>query len=116
MRISDWSSDVCSSDLPAELEGRLLTLGDLRATEGVTLPPRTPDRTLDFRLAGDMASYRWTLNGRPYEAGQLRDAAYQLRDGDRVRLRFENRSTMFHPMHLHEIGRSACRARVVTYV
>src|SRR3546814_7471353 len=29
---------------PAELEGRLLTLGDLRATEGVTLPPRTPDR------------------------------------------------------------------------
>src|SRR3546814_11653696 len=48
-----------------------------------------------------MASYRWTLNGRPFEEGQLRDADYQLREGDRVRLRFENRSPMFHPMHLH---------------
>ncbi|QYG94284.1 multicopper oxidase family protein [Iamia sp. SCSIO 61187] len=86
---------------PAELEGRLLTLADLRATEGVTLPPRTPDRTLDFRLAGDMDSYRWTLNGRPFHESQLRNADHQLREGDRVRLRFENRSPMFHPMHLH---------------
>ena len=86
---------------PAELDGRLLTAGALRAAAAVVLPSRTPDRTLDFRLAGDMASYRWTLNGRPFDEGQLRDAHYQLREGERVRLRFENRSPMFHPMHLH---------------
>src|SRR3546814_12728336 len=28
MRISDWSSDVCSSDLVAAVRGRTVTLGD----------------------------------------------------------------------------------------
>jgi FtsP/CotA-like multicopper oxidase with cupredoxin domain len=86
---------------PAELDGRLLTVDDLRAVDAVALPSRNPDRTLDFRLAGDMATYRWTLNGRPFDADQVDDADYQLREGERVRLRFENRSPMFHPMHLH---------------
>src|SRR3546814_19465843 len=53
---------------PAELEGRLLTLGDLRATDGVTLPPRTPARTLHLRLAGSLASHRWTPNRQPLPA------------------------------------------------
>jgi len=86
---------------PAELDGRLLTADDLRAADDVVLPSRSPDRTLDFRLAGDMGSYRWTLNGRPFDESQLRDTDLQLREGERVRLRFENRSPMFHPMHLH---------------
>jgi len=86
---------------PAELDGQLLTVDDLRATEAVALPSATPDRTLDFRLEGDMATYRWTINGRAFDADQIDDADYQLREGERVRLRFENRSPMFHPMHLH---------------
>jgi len=86
---------------PAELDGRLLTVDDLRASEADRLPSAAPDRTLDFRLEGDMATYEWTINGRAFDASEIDDAAYQLREGERVRLRFENRSPMFHPMHLH---------------
>ena len=86
---------------PAELEGQLLTVDDLRAADAVALPSRRPDRTLAFRLDGNMGSYRWTLNGRPFDAKQVGEADYQLREGERVRLRFENRSMIFHPMHLH---------------
>ena len=86
---------------PTELDGRLATATDLRAAEEVVLPTKDPDRTLEFRLGGDMASYRWTLNSRRFDAGQLRDPELQLREGERVRLRFVNASPMFHPMHLH---------------
>ncbi|MFP5318190.1 MAG: multicopper oxidase family protein [Acidimicrobiia bacterium] len=86
---------------PTELDGKVLTGDDLRAAAAVVLPTRTPDRALTFRLAGGMEGYRWTLNGREFDESQLRDADYQLREGERVRLRFENRSPMFHPMHLH---------------
>ncbi len=86
---------------PPQMDGQLITAADLRAAEAVGLPPRAPDRTLRFRLAGDMGSYRWTINGRPFDADHLVDPAYQVREGERVRLRFENRSPMFHPMHLH---------------
>src|SRR3546814_7360978 len=34
MRISDWSSDVCSSDLPAWDVGMAVTAGDLRQSNG----------------------------------------------------------------------------------
>ena len=44
-----------------------------------------------------MATYRWTINGRTMHGG----APLKVRDGERVRLVFDNRSTMFHPMHLH---------------
>ena len=48
-----------------------------------------------------MQDYRWTINGRPFEPARLEEEGLQLREGERVRLRFENRSPMFHPMHLH---------------
>src|SRR3546814_19239883 len=48
-----------------------------------------------------MQDYRWTINGRPFEPARLDEEGLQLREGERVRLRFENRSPMFHPMHLH---------------
>src|SRR3546814_5367428 len=40
MRISDWSSDVCSSDLGA-FRARKLALQDSRCVDGVTLERRT---------------------------------------------------------------------------
>ena len=86
---------------PAELDGKLLTAADLRATEAVSLPSRAPDRNLQLRLDGTMQDYRWTINGRPFEPARLEEEGLQLREGERVRLRFENRSAMFHPMHLH---------------
>jgi FtsP/CotA-like multicopper oxidase with cupredoxin domain len=44
-----------------------------------------------------MSTYRWATTGTPCTGG----APLKVREGERVRLVFENRSTMFHPMHLH---------------
>src|SRR3546814_8482950 len=49
MRISDWSSDVCSSDLAAAQGGRLRVAGRLlgcSATHARTDPRRREDRTM----------------------------------------------------------------------
>ena len=44
-----------------------------------------------------MGGYAWTINGR-----KLPDSApLPVRQGERVRLRFINRTMMFHPMHVH---------------
>src|SRR3546814_6013297 len=46
MRISDWSSDVCSSDL---LDFRGNNIADLYPLTGVPLPPSPP-----YQIAGDL--------------------------------------------------------------
>jgi FtsP/CotA-like multicopper oxidase with cupredoxin domain len=82
---------------PKELGRRLLTVDDLQADPGVDLGPVKPHRTHRLVLDGDMATYRWTINGHTMHRG----TPLEVRDGERVRLVFDNRSTMFHPMHLH---------------
>jgi multicopper oxidase len=82
---------------PKELRRRLLTVDDLQATAGVDLGAVAPHRTHRLVLDGTMETYRWTINGHRMHGG----APVQVREGERVRLVFENRSTMFHPMHLH---------------
>ena len=82
---------------PKELGRRLLTVDQLSADPGVDLGPVTPHRTHRLVLDGDMATYRWTINGHTMHGG----APLEVRKGERVRLVFDNRSTMFHPMHLH---------------
>ncbi|MEV0085534.1 multicopper oxidase family protein [Saccharopolyspora sp. NPDC050642] len=83
---------------PAELDGRLLAAGSLVAAEPVRLPARGPDRTHALELGMDMsAPYRWTINGKTFEEGR----PLPVGQGERVRLRFVNRTMMFHPMHLH---------------
>jgi len=90
---------------PAELDGLLLQLRDLRAAEAVTLASKPPDRTHEVTLGGPgRGSYRWTINGRAVdkEADVLKNAkVLEVSQGQRVRLVFDNRTTMFHPMHLH---------------
>jgi FtsP/CotA-like multicopper oxidase with cupredoxin domain len=44
-----------------------------------------------------MTSYRWTINGRT--ADQMEPLT--IRQGQRTRLTFTNRTMMWHPMHLH---------------
>ena len=84
--------------LPAELTRRVLTMADLRAAQGVRLPEGRPDRRHNLVLGeGPDGGYVWTINGRPHG----RDEALPVEEGERVRLTFLNRSTMFHPMHLH---------------
>ncbi len=90
---------------PVELDGALLELAQLRAAPAVVLPARGPDRTHQVRLDGPgEGQYRWTINGKaaPDESEVLDDSMpLDVRQGERVRLVFENKSMMFHPMHLH---------------
>jgi FtsP/CotA-like multicopper oxidase with cupredoxin domain len=93
-----------------ELGRRLLTVDDLQASPGVDLARVSPHRTHRLVLDGNMATYRWTINGHTMHKG----APLEVREGERVRLVFDNRSTMFHPMHLHghtfQVRRSGARA------
>ena len=81
---------------PAELDGKLLSLADLRATPEVALPRGEADRTYRLALTGDMATYRWGIIA-PSEEG----ITLPVREGERVRLVLENRTMMWHPIHLH---------------
>lgn len=82
---------------PKELDGRLLTADRLKAAEAVRTSARRPDRTLALDLTGSMAAYDWAIDKKPYTPSQR----HPVKAGERVRLSFRNRTTMWHPMHLH---------------
>lgn len=67
----------------------------LKAAEPLAVRPA--DRTIPVVLAGDMARYVWTLNGKVH--GQ--DTPLAVRQGERVAIAMTNPSMMAHPMHLH---------------
>ena len=82
---------------PAELNGQVLTYGDLRPTEAVRLASGQPDTSLTLDLTGNEADYMWGINGKPMSDLD----PFDIEEGQTVRLTFRNRSTMWHPMHLH---------------
>jgi FtsP/CotA-like multicopper oxidase with cupredoxin domain len=82
---------------PVELDRHVLLGNSLTPADSARLAARTLDRTHILTLAGSMMPYRWTINGKTFpDADPL-----PVRQGERVQLRFSNRSMMFHPMHLH---------------
>ena len=82
---------------PAELDGRLLRYADLVPTDAVRLTPREPDRELELRLAMVDGGRRWSINGAVHGEHE----PLPVEQGERVRLRMVNASTMFHPVHVH---------------
>jgi len=69
-----------------------------------TTLPEGPVKTFDIVLGGEMKKYLWSMSGEYYPEtfspdGKATPLAIQR--GDRVRLRFSNKTMMFHPMHLH---------------
>jgi FtsP/CotA-like multicopper oxidase with cupredoxin domain len=82
---------------PAELDGRLLTYTELRAAEAVRLDGRQPDVSETIRLIGSMMPYSWAFDGAAFPDR----APVEIRQGQRVRLAFENTTSMWHPIHLH---------------
>ncbi|MFJ9116105.1 multicopper oxidase family protein [Streptomyces sp. NPDC102394] len=82
---------------PQELDGRLLAAHKLTVDESVALERKAPDRTIDLSLTGTMTRYDWAFDRKPYDASQR----HPVRAGERVRLRFTNRTSMWHPIHLH---------------
>ncbi|UGT70919.1 multicopper oxidase family protein [Nocardia gipuzkoensis] len=82
---------------PAELAAPPVTAERLTAAESVRLPSRKPNKTLDVTLGSDEKKYIWTINGKEFPD----HAPLDVTEGQRVRLRFINKTMMFHPMHLH---------------
>lgn len=85
--------------LVAQLSSRpVLMATDTRAADAVRLAERVvPDVVHDLKLGGPDGGYTWTINGQVYDPQR----GVPVREGQRVRLRFTNSTTMFHPMHLH---------------
>src|SRR3546814_19397245 len=100
MRISDWSSDVCSSDLtPVEQDSATLDLGAL------TLPQAIP-----LSLPSQLAQQRPDI--RAAEA-QLHQASANV--GVATANLYPN-LTISGSYGAQEIGRASCRERVCQYV
>src|SRR3546814_10046499 len=100
MRISDWSSDVCSSDLPAQ---------------GTPVPGCKRQR------AGNAAGVQ--VLHQAEEEGQLLLPDTLLVEGEdeAVAGRSKNVVAVLHPLGdaleiEHQIGRASCRERVCQYV
>src|SRR3546814_15370072 len=92
MRISDWSSDVCSSDLHSDIHA------SIRAVNGPVDDSIRSDKLFDYRLiavgAPSVASGAWPLR----TPAALKNA------------------TLLHSLARPEIGRASCRERVCQYV
>ncbi len=82
---------------PVELDGRLLRYSDLRAIEAVRLESRSPVVEETIKLTGSMMPYSWAFDNKPFPERSPID----VRQGQRVRLAFENTTSMWHPIHLH---------------
>src|SRR3546814_14805483 len=105
MRISDWSSDVCSSDLTARL-------GDLVGGQG-TRRRRHLDRLADLRgRVGGKADL--DLGIARYRARDARQRGLEIVEGRRCG-HFESALTSFEAGR-KKIGRASCRERVCEYV
>ena len=77
--------------------GRRLNYRDLVPEASVRMPARQPDRTLTVDLTMEDGGRAWSINGTRFPDHEPLD----LRQGERVRLEFVNRTMMFHPMHVH---------------
>ena len=86
-----------ASARPTELAGKVILSTDLKAADAVRLKAKGVDRSHDLLLSGSMAPYRWTINGKAFPDSD----PLPIQAGQRVRLRFQNHSMMFHPMHVH---------------
>jgi len=96
--VSTGSGRTPKADVhPVELDRVILLGNDLVAPARYRLPDKRVDRTHDLVLSGSMAPYRWAINGETFHDAE----PLPVTQGERVRLRFQNRSMMFHPMHVH---------------
>src|SRR3546814_15887884 len=102
MRISDWSSDVCSSDLHAERQRSTIKLDKATPSSEIhgNLPADEGQHTTHYSIVdakGNAVSVTYTIN---YLFGVAKMA------GD----------TGFFLYNEMEIGRASCRERVCQYV
>lgn len=87
--------------MPAELSRVLRGYAALRPADGTGLAARQPGITLQLALTGGMMNYNWGINGRSFSMTDPGALRFALRQGTRVRVIYDNQTTMYHPMHLH---------------
>lgn len=100
VRTGSGAQPVSAKSIP-ELTRTTLTATMLSATSDVSLPQRTADRELTASLTGSMMAYDWSINGRRFDPANPLAGALGVLEGERVRLRIENTTQMWHPFHLH---------------
>ncbi len=86
---------------PAELAGRLASYAGMRAAAQARLTARAPDVTYRLRLTGGMTRYDWGINGQAFDMSKPGALRFLAQQGQRVRVVFDNATTMYHPMHIH---------------
>ncbi|WP_306187384.1 MULTISPECIES: multicopper oxidase family protein [unclassified Streptomyces] len=86
---------------PAELNGMIMSASQLKAADDVRLASRKVDRVHRIELTGGMGKYNWAINGKRFDMDHPTANPILVRQGQRVRLDFVNKTTMWHPMHLH---------------
>ncbi|QXC60646.1 multicopper oxidase family protein [Aquihabitans sp. G128] len=113
IRTSDavTSSAPPAAARPKELDGKRLRYSDLVATEEARLSTRRADLHQTLGLTGSMMGNSWGFDGKPFAD----HAPIEIEQGQRVRLTFENTTSMWHPIHLHghsfRLGTNAAGAR-----
>jgi FtsP/CotA-like multicopper oxidase with cupredoxin domain len=84
-----------------ELTKRVGTASKLAASPEAGLAARNTDRKIALTLTGSMMKYDWAINGRRFDGKNPLASLDTVRKGERVQLSFVNKTTMWHPMHLH---------------
>ncbi|WP_417233649.1 multicopper oxidase family protein [Arthrobacter sp.] len=87
--------------LPRTLGGKVVDGGLLTADPSVNLPAKAADRTHELRLTGGMGRYDWGINGRRFDMANPFQDAFDIKEGERVEVKFVNDTEMWHPMHIH---------------
>ncbi|MET7897891.1 multicopper oxidase family protein [Streptomyces mirabilis] len=86
---------------PAELDGMIMSASQLKPADDVRLASKKTDQVHRIELTGGMMAYNWAINGRRFDMDDPTAHPITVEQGQRVRLDFVNRTTMWHPMHLH---------------
>ena len=74
-----------------------LTVDKLKALTPMNFPKNAKIHDLKLVLFGDMRRYVWHINGKTIRQDRL----LTVNPGEIVRLTYDNKSMMHHPMHLH---------------
>ncbi len=82
---------------PAELGRRVGTVDMFTSTPEAGLGITGADVALAVDMTGGMMGYDWGLNGGPYPD----NVPLRISEGQRATITFNNRTMMWHPMHLH---------------
>src|SRR3546814_5927109 len=100
MRISDWSSDVCSSDL---------TISGIVTAADLSLQFRT--LTEPFLLLSEIETHVRNIVGKKFTAKELGD----VQDPNTPR-EINSVADLTFGEYVRQIGRASCRERVCQYV